>query len=128
MKQDIQLTTDVYYENITTAYQFFNKAKSDCVEMRLVRSFADYSKGYWLEYPPYLPLSTYDIKVAEFTKLDIEAYKRRTTNQTPNLPSNDDKDLIICRLTEGVEQWKAEYDVCRAILQKLVDLKVLKDG
>lgn len=39
----------------------------------------------------------------------------------------EDKDLIIQGLEEGSEQWKAEYDNCRAILQFLVELKRVKD-
>lgn len=38
-----------------------------------------------------------------------------------------DKDLIIHGLEEGSENWKAEYDNCRALLQELVDLKALKE-
>lgn len=38
-----------------------------------------------------------------------------------------EKDLIIYGIEEGAEQWKAEYDNCRAILQMLVELKRVKD-
>jgi len=38
-----------------------------------------------------------------------------------------EKDLIIHGLEEGSENWKAEYDNCRALLQELVDLKALKE-
>ena len=38
-----------------------------------------------------------------------------------------EKDLIIHGLEEGAENWKAEYDNCRKILQRLVDLKNVKD-
>jgi hypothetical protein len=39
-----------------------------------------------------------------------------------------DKDLIIHGLEEGSENWKAEYDNCRALLQELVDLKIMKEN
>lgn len=39
----------------------------------------------------------------------------------------EEKDLIIAGIAEGAEQWKAEYDNCRAILQELVSLKEIKD-
>ena len=48
-----------------------------------------------------------------------------TTTVAP--PVAGDKDLIIHGLEEGCEQWKAEYDNCRAILQFLVELKRVKD-
>lgn len=38
-----------------------------------------------------------------------------------------DKDLIIHGLEEGAENWKSEYDNCRALLQELVYLKSIKD-
>lgn len=40
----------------------------------------------------------------------------------------DDKDLIIHGLEEGSENWKAEYDNCRALLQELVDLKIIREN
>ena len=40
----------------------------------------------------------------------------------------EDKDLIIHGLQEGAESWKAEYDNCRALLQELVSLKVMKEN
>lgn len=39
-----------------------------------------------------------------------------------------EQDLIIHGITEGSENWKAEYDNCRALLQELVDLKVMKEN
>lgn len=45
----------------------------------------------------------------------------------PDFYKSNEKDLIIAGLTEGAEQWKAEYDNCRAILENLVELKNWKD-
>jgi hypothetical protein len=39
----------------------------------------------------------------------------------------DELNLIIGGVTEGADQWKAEYDTCREILQHLVTLKQVKD-
>lgn len=38
-----------------------------------------------------------------------------------------EKDLIISGIEEGAENWKAEYDNCRVLLNELVALKELKD-
>lgn len=38
-----------------------------------------------------------------------------------------EKDLIIKGIEESTENWKAEYDNCRALLNELVALKELKD-
>lgn len=38
-----------------------------------------------------------------------------------------EQELIIKGIEEGSYKWKSEYDNCRSILQKLVDLKIIKD-
>jgi hypothetical protein len=38
-----------------------------------------------------------------------------------------DNDPIVQGIVEGSEQWKSEYDNCRAVLTELVSLKNLKD-
>lgn len=40
----------------------------------------------------------------------------------------EEAELITKGTIEGAEQWKAEYDNCRKILEELVFLKNLKDG
>lgn len=41
---------------------------------------------------------------------------------------NGEKDLIINAIAEGSENWKAEYDNCRAILNELFELKTMKES
>lgn len=48
-------------------------------------------------------------------------------SQSTDKEEGDEKNLIIQGLEEGAELWKQEYDNCRAILQELADLKVIKD-
>ena len=61
----------------------------------------------------------------EAAKLALECLAARV--EEPN-PIERDKDLIIAAISEGSEQWRAEYDNCREILKELVNLKVLKDS
>jgi hypothetical protein len=60
-RNDIRVTDDVYDDDITKARQVFEDMKKENVEMRLIRSFDDYSKGYWIEFPPYTSLSNLDV-------------------------------------------------------------------
>ena len=65
-RKDIRATYDVYDDDIDKARELFNKMKEHNVEMRLIRSFHDYSKGYWIEFPPYTDLSPLDVLSDEF--------------------------------------------------------------
>ena len=58
---------------------------------------------------------TYEEMKAKFDRLD--ELEKRVSEQ----------ELIIQGLEEGSENWKAEYDNCRKILQELVELKRIKD-
>ena len=65
-RNDIRATDDIYDENIDKAHDMFEKVKLEGVEMRLVRSADDYSKGYWIEFPPYSPLGGLDYVTDQF--------------------------------------------------------------
>jgi len=59
------------------------------------------------------------------TMLELQEKRNQLLKGVP--AKEDDKDLIIYGLEEGSDNWKAEYDNCRSILQELVDLKIMKD-
>lgn len=65
-KADIRATDDIYDDNIDKAHEMFEKMKEEKIEMRLVRSADDYSKGYWIEFPPYSSLGALDYVADEF--------------------------------------------------------------
>ena len=49
---------------------------------------------------------------------DWEALEKKVT----------ESEFIISGLNEAADNWKAEYDNCRAILKELVDLKIMKEN
>ena len=58
----------------------------------------------------------------------MEEYRLQSHPSPMSAEQVEDKDLIIQGLQEGAESWKAEYDNCRALLQELVSLKVMKEN
>lgn len=65
-----------------------------------------------------------ETEVRKYSLRDVKTIKR---SPSP-VQGMDEKDLIIYGLEEGAENWKAEYDNCRTILEFLVKLKEWKDG
>lgn len=73
-------------------------------------------------------------------RLLVEDYFMYDDDECPNCNSksvplidkgSEEKDLhelIVDGIMEGSEQWKAEYDNCRAILKELAELKSIKDN